>query len=216
MAGYYTVQEGDYVSSIAKKFGFSDYRTVWNHPNNTELKAKRENPNVLFPGDRLFIPERTLGLESRATDSRHTFVARLPNLKLRLVLEDCYEKPIAGAPCILQLGSETRHLKTDNIGRIDETLSPDIHEAILIIQDDQTAFSNLEIPVKIGNLHPVDQLSGQYARLNNLGYFAGEPGDSDDNVFRSAVEEFQCDHGLKVDGVCGRASQAKLKQVNGC
>ena len=35
-------------------------------------------------------------------------------------------------------------------------------------------------------------------------------------MFLSAIEEFQCDHGLVVDGKCGPATQAKLKQVHGC
>jgi hypothetical protein len=34
--------------------------------------------------------------------------------------------------------------------------------------------------------------------------------------FRSAVEEFQCNHGLSVDGKCGPITQAKLKSVYGC
>ncbi len=55
--------------------------------------------------------------------------------------------------------------------------------------------------------------SGQQARLDNLGYFAS---DGDDDAFKSAVEEFQCDNSLTVDGDCGPATQAKLKQVYGC
>jgi peptidoglycan hydrolase-like protein with peptidoglycan-binding domain len=35
-------------------------------------------------------------------------------------------------------------------------------------------------------------------------------------AFRSAVEEFQCDHGLTVDGDCGAQTQAKLLSVHGC
>lgn len=34
--------------------------------------------------------------------------------------------------------------------------------------------------------------------------------------FRSAVEEFQCDNGLTVDGKCGPNTQAKLKLIHGC
>jgi len=34
--------------------------------------------------------------------------------------------------------------------------------------------------------------------------------------FRSAVEEFQLDHGLKVDGILGAGTKAKLKDVHGC
>jgi peptidoglycan hydrolase-like protein with peptidoglycan-binding domain len=71
-------------------------------------------------------------------------------------------------------------------------------------------------------LDPLETLSGQQQRLNNLGYFAGfvEPEDpkSPNSQFRWAVEEFQCDHmgPSKVDGVLGPQTLAKLKEVYGC
>src|SRR4030095_14342956 len=58
VAEYYTVKQGDHVAGIAFRFGLSDFRTIWDHPNNTELKNKRQNPNVLFPGDVLYVPDR--------------------------------------------------------------------------------------------------------------------------------------------------------------
>jgi N-acetylmuramoyl-L-alanine amidase len=90
----------------------------------------------------------------------------------------------------------------------------------LTIKDPQTPINEILIPIKIGHLDPVDELSGQQARLNNLGYFAGpfEEKSEEENktMFLSAVEEFQCDHSLVVDGKCGPNTQAKLKQVHGC
>jgi hypothetical protein len=52
MAESYTVRQGDHLSKIAKAFGFSDYHTIWDHPNNGDLKQKRQNPNVLLPATR--------------------------------------------------------------------------------------------------------------------------------------------------------------------
>jgi hypothetical protein len=77
-------------------------------------------------------------------------------------------------------------------------------------------FDNTPIPFKIGDLDPVLETSGQVARLNNLGYFAGDLSNPDPATFQSAVEEFQCDKSLTVDGICGPATQAKLSQVHGC
>jgi murein L,D-transpeptidase YcbB/YkuD len=46
--------------------------------------------------------------------------------------------------------------------------------------------------------------------------FEGRTAEENKALFLSAVEEFQCDHGLTVDGKCGPATQARLKQAHGC
>ena len=220
MATTHTVEQGEHVSGIAKRYGFSSYRTIWDHPRNAELKRERVNPNVLFPGDRLFIPDREEKQEPRPTDQRHRFQVQRPDLKLRLILEDLYDRPIAKAECDLSIEGETRRLTTAANGRVEETIAPEAQRAMLLVKDSQTPVNEIAIPVRIGHLDPVDKASGQAARLNNLGYFAGpfEGRTAEENraLFLSAVEEFQCDHKLTVDGKCGPATQAKLKQVHGC
>jgi hypothetical protein len=96
--------------------------------------------------------------------------------------------------------------------------------AVAILADPSVPPVSLSLPLKIGYLDPVTTVPGQVARLNNLGYDAGLVGREDraprdeegQRQFRSAVEEFQCDHGLAVDGKCGPVTQAKLKKVHGC
>jgi N-acetylmuramoyl-L-alanine amidase len=214
--GYYTVKQGDHLSSIASELGFSDYLIIWNDSHNAALKQKRLNPNVLYPGDVLYIPDRQFREETRSTDQHHKFVVHRPPIELRIVLEDLLEEPIANAQCDLLLEGEVLHVTTDGKGQIERPIRPDTHSAVLIIKDSQTPFNGEEISIRIGHLDPVEEVSGQIARLNNLGYFAGEASPGDPDKFRSAVEEFQCDHGLKVDGNCGLATQAKLKEVHGC
>jgi LysM repeat protein len=217
MATDYTVQQGDYLSKIANDFGFSDYRTIWNHPDNAELKSKRKNPNVLYPGDKLVIPDRQLREESCAVDKKHIFNVKRPELRLRLVLEDMYEKPIANAQCLLTVESDFRTITTDAQGKIDEPLPPATTSATLIIQDaKQTHLNSVRIPIKIGHLDPLEELSGQKARLKNLGYFPGKGDDNNDPQFVTAVERFQAEHGLTVDGICGPKTQGKLMDVHGC
>ena len=220
MGTYHTVQQGEHLSGIAKRYGFTSYRTIWDHGENAELKRKRVNPHVIFPDDRLFIPDREEKHELRPTDQQHRFQVQRPELRLRLLLEDLYERPIANAKCDLRIEGETRPLTTDAKGRLDEPISPEAQSAMLLIKDPQTPVNEIAIPVRIGHLDPVDEVSGQTARLNNLGYFAGpfQGRSAEDNqaLFLSAVEEFQCDHGLAVDGKCGPATQARLKQVHGC
>jgi hypothetical protein len=215
MADYYTVEQGDHLSKIAKENGFTDYTVIWDHPNNSDLKKRRQNPNVLFPGDEVFVPDMEQKQESGATDKHHTFTVDQKKLKLGLVLEDLYEKPIAGAQCALRINDQITQPTTTAEGKLEQEIPLDAHEAFLVVRGDQTPFQDVLMTLKIGDLDPLDEVSGQIARLNNLGYFAGDIDGSDTEAFESAVEEFQCDHDLLVDGICGSKTQAKLKQVHG-
>jgi N-acetylmuramoyl-L-alanine amidase len=218
MGGYYTVVQGDHLSKIAKENGFPDYHIIWDHPNNADLKQKRKNPNVLNPGDQVFVPDMEQKEEPGSTEKRHTFVVNAEPLKLRLVLEDMYEKPIANAPCALLVEGEIMKepTSTSPIGLIASEIPRDAHDGGLVLRGDETPFRDVLIPVKIGDLDSEDTLSGQVARLNNLGYLPGDGTDPD--AFKSAVEEFQCDHHppLKIDGICGDKTQKELKKVHGC
>ena len=216
MSETHIVEQGEHLSQIAKQYGFPDYKIVWDHPENADLKKLRKNPNVLFPGDEVFIPDKEEKEESGSTDKRHTFTVDKEKLKLVLVLEDLFEKPIAGAQCALLVEDQIFQLSTDGQGKIDQEIPLDAKEGALVIRGDQTPFQNEIIPIKIGHLDPIDEISGQIARLNNLGYFAGNPDGSDTEALKSAVEEFQCDHSLKVDGICDPKTQDKLVKVHGC
>jgi N-acetylmuramoyl-L-alanine amidase len=216
MEDYYTVKQGDHLSRISKDNGFTDYTVIWDHPNNADLKKQRQNPNVLLPGDQLFIPDMEQKQEVGATDKKHTFTVDKKTLKLRLVLEDIYEKPIAGAQCALLVDGQVYQLTTDGNGKLEQEIPLDAKEGTLTIRGDQTPFANDVIPIKIGHLDPIDEVSGQIARLNNLGYFAGPLDGSDADALNSAIQEFQCDNSLTVDGICGPNTQSSLKRVHGC
>jgi hypothetical protein len=214
----HTVEQGEYLSLIARKHGFSDFHTIWDHPENAKLKQQRQNPNVLFPGDQLFIPVREPREESGSTEKKHIFKTKQGRLMLRLVLEDAYFNPIADAKCELTVEGQSVKLVTDGEGKIEKEIPATAQAATLIIRDPATPANNAVIPMKIGELDPVEEISGQKARLNNLGYFAGPLDKQDERLFRSAVEEFQCEHmgPSAVDGKCGPKTQAKLKEVHGC
>jgi hypothetical protein len=66
------VRQGECISSISQKYGFK-WDTVWNLPENAQLKKERENPNILFPGDIVHVPEKTKKQEACSTDSRSRF-----------------------------------------------------------------------------------------------------------------------------------------------
>ena len=216
MSDLHSVEQGEHLSQIAKLYGFPDYKILWDHPQNADLKNLRKNPNILFPGDQVFIPDMEEKEESGSTDKRHSFVLDKETLKLRLVLEDNYEKPIAGAQCALLVDGQMFQLTSDAHGKLEQEIPLDAKEAWITIRGDQTPFKDETIAIRIGRLDPIDEISGQAARLNNLGYFAGKLDGSDSDALESAIEEFQCDNNLEISGKCDSQTQAKLKQVHGC
>jgi N-acetylmuramoyl-L-alanine amidase len=220
VAAYHTVAQGEHLASIARKYGFSTYKTIWDHPENAALKQKRQNPSVIAPGDQLFIPDRQEKQEAASTEQKHSFQLQRDKLKLRLVVHDASARPVANARCELRVGNQRVELTTDDQGKLEREIAPTDETAFLTVKDPQAPDSEILIPMMIGHLDPVDEESGQKARLINLGYLsapvAGESQDDGEMRFLAAIEEFQCENGLTVDGKCGPNTQAKLKQVHGC
>src|SRR5579883_403072 len=184
----YTIQQGDYISKIAEERGFSDYKTIWDHGNNADLKAKRTTPNVLLPGDKLYIPDRETRTEVRSTDAKHEFTLSGKPLKLRLVIHDMEDKPVSGKPCDLKVtGSpEVSPLTTDGTGKVERDIEKTAQAGTFKLKDAGLPI-DLDLTLQIGHLDPVDSTTGQKARLNNLGYDAGVVNDEMTLQFKSAV-----------------------------
>jgi hypothetical protein len=219
MSTRHVVEQGEYLSQIAFEAGFRNYEAVWNDAANADLKKKRQNPNVLFPGDVVVIPDRKTREESVATDQRHRFKVTIPKLKLRIRLIGLDSKPAADVEVDITIDGNVTPVTTPGDGMIEQLLSPIARGGSIRFKDERTAFKQqIAIEVKVGHLDPVEEESGQRGRLNALGYEAGDPAKSGDGSleFRSAVEEFQCDHASKVDGVVGPLTRKKLQDVYGC
>jgi N-acetylmuramoyl-L-alanine amidase len=209
MAAYHKVKQGEYMVQIAQKYGFGDFRIIWDHPENADLRQERRNPNVLYPGDTLYIPDRETKEESGATEKRHVFRVHSGPCVLRIVSKDIDGEPIANTACTLQVEHEFSNLTTDSDGMIEEGIPKTAQQGRLRI-------NHVEVPIQIGHLDPVETDSGQQARLNNLGYYAGTLGEIEERELRSAIEEFQCDRGLPVTGICDDRTQAVLVEAHGC
>jgi hypothetical protein len=216
MATNHTVKPGEYLAKIAAQYGFRNYSTIWDHPNNAALKEQRENPNVLMPGDTVYIPNKEQKQVIVATTQRHRFQVATPKILLRVALKNFDDQPLADTECELQVEGKTYHLTTDSDGLIEQEIPATAENAGLTFTDPMIP---LDIQViKIGHLDPVEENSGQRARLSNLGYYLGSldnPSDDDEAQLRVAIEEFQCDNGLPATGAGDFATQAKLAEVHG-
>lgn len=205
----HVVKQGDHISRIAEQYGFYDYLTIWNDAANAALRQKRKNPNVLLPGDEIVIPDKQLKTVTAATGVKHKFVIKEQTIMLRLVLRDLNSEPIANAPCTLEVEGASFNLTTNGQGMIEQRIPK-------TAESGRITFEQFVIPIRIGHLDPVEELSGWRARLNNLGYHAGQSDDPNDLRLISAIEEFQIDYGLETKGVCNATTQAKLKEIHGC
>jgi Putative peptidoglycan binding domain len=207
----HTVEQGDHMSGIAEKYGFQSLDTIWNDPNNADLKKLRKDPHILFPGDQVFVPPLSVKSQPAPTTKLSTFTITIKLLRLNLKLLDINGDPIASKPVTIEVeGVTVPPPTTDGDGKTTSVILKSAKNGVLGLGD-------LQFPLKVGHLDPVEKQTGQIARLNNLGYEAGETSTIDLDAFQSAVEEFQCDNGIKpVTGNCDAATQAKLKDVHGC
>ena len=203
------------MAGIARQHGFSDYRSIWDHPQNRRVKQERQDPNILYPGDVLFIPDRMTREVSAATEKKHRYQLSGPRLKLRLKIKDYDGKPLGSVRCRVRVCNIIHELKTDSAGLVEVCINPDAENGLLQF-DDLSLPYDINIPLKIGHLDPIDTRSGQKARLNNLGYYWGPLTDEGTDDFRYAIEEYQCDANLVVNGICDEQTQAKLKTEHGC
>ena len=208
----HTVKPGEHLSGIASRYGFPDYKPIWTHSDNAELRKKRKDPHVLYEGDVVVIPEgrpKTLGKPTGAT---HKFKVKGSDLTLELKMLDEWDKPIANAFFAFredsrdEQGNVTAVIGEDGQTKADGRASLGINhtsfEAELRIFESKPLPDPIPPPpvihkfdLFIGGLDPICERSGMRARLNNLGYFAGlTDGPNDREQLRWAIEEFQFDN----------------------
>jgi hypothetical protein len=56
IGGWHTVARGESLSKIAKLYGISHWREIYDHPKNQEIRRQRTDPNIIQPDDRWFVP----------------------------------------------------------------------------------------------------------------------------------------------------------------
>jgi N-acetylmuramoyl-L-alanine amidase len=211
----YTVVQGDCLSNIAKMFGFADWRTIYNHANNAAFRKKRPNPNLIYPGDELYIPDENEKTESVGTDSWHNFTLEGQKTLVRLRLLEGDLTPLQGKKYRLEVDGKVKEGTIPGDGLLEQEISADCGEGKLTVwmDNDQTKTGVLW-DLKLGHLDPVEENTGVQARLKNLGF---DPGPIDGIVgplTSGALKAFQSKFGLTVTGRADDATKNKLRQVH--
>lgn len=240
----YTVQTGDCISSIAFERGFF-WETIWNHPKNAELKQKRQDPNILKEGDLVHIPDKELKEESCATDQKHKFKMKGVPAKLKLKVmeppkaddepaddpaggaedgshvedpdynpEPVEDVPVKNAPYRLEIdGQVVSEGSTDGEGQVEIELPPNAREGRLVIRPGTP--EERVLPLNLGGMDPISEISGVRKRLSNLGFPCTSTGDEMTDDLASALRMFQQNNELDITGKIDNATKDKLKQLHG-
>ena len=201
MAKPHVVKQGEHLTGIAEHYAFRDYKTIWQDGANAAL-AKDRNPHVLFPGDEVKIPEKVVKQLAKPTGVTHPFRIASTKLFLRVKLRDFDFNEVKSAKYEVVISAEERKTprkgSTDGAGILKEPFERpfepilDVEVLVTMVPGSGTPQDH-KFDLKIGHLNPQHKLSGQQARLNNLGYFAGfDVKDTEQLLW--AAEEFQEDH----------------------
>lgn len=200
------VGEGESTSSLAKKNGFF-WQTIWNHPENAELKAKRKDPNVLDPDDMIFIPERVNKKVSKGTEQEHVFKLKGEPCKIKIQMKK-FGKPRVNEDYTIELNGKIIQGKTNGEGEIEHFIPGETASGQLMFKNGLEKY-----PLNIGYLNPVETIRGVQQRLNNLGFICGsEDGELSDKM-TEALKKFQSEYKLEESGEVDEATKAKLKSL---
>ncbi len=208
MAINYQVKQGDCIFSISFANGFfAD--TIWEHPNNAELKKERKDPNVLMPGDVVFVPDKRLKEVSEPTNQVHKFkckntpkMFRIQIVRLGIPVKDMEYK--------IDIDGVEKEDKTDGQGWIKPAaILPNAKVAKLELADGSKYEFNL------GHLDPIDEVTGIQGRLYGLSYYDGAINGQFDDKTKEALKIFQRSNKLEVTGEADEKTKNLLIEMTG-
>jgi hypothetical protein len=212
----YTVQQGDCLSSIAKAFGFLDFEAIYSHAENAAFREERPNPNVILPGDKLYIPDLEPRVVPCSTDQLHQFRLKRSKVFLRLRLEDDLHQPFANTKYRLRVEGEYFDGTTDGDGMMEQQIPAEAQSGEITLLDsaEGSPDEGYTFTLQLGHLDPIDTTSGVDDRLMNLGFSSAEGGELSDDDRTEAIKAFQDAYGLEVTGALDDDTRQKLREMH--
>jgi Putative peptidoglycan binding domain len=212
----YIVRQGDYLAKLAYGHGF-DADEVWNDPKNEELRKLRPDPNILAPGDILYIREGKKDDLPVQQGTENNYTATVPKVQLQLHFQDD-QGPFAGEAYEVQDLGDPIPGTTDGEGGLVVDV-PVMASAFHVLFPAR----NVIYPVLVGDMDPIDEPSGVRKRLRHLRYYAdpsrAEAPDSPEEALAAldslAIKAFQQDHQLTPTGEIDDATRAALVAAHG-
>lgn len=207
----HVVSQGESTTRLAFERGLY-WKSVWQHANNADLRSKRSNPNILLEGDVIFLPDLETKQEYCATAQKHRFQRKGVPETLNLIFLDIYGKPLANKPYTITIDNTFRRGTLDSNGKLSESIPPNARSAKVKVGDKGELAST---EVQLGNLDPVESLTGVQARLKNLGYFSAAIDGQPSEALDKAVVRFRRKNAMEEGKDIDDALRDKLKDLHG-
>jgi LysM repeat protein len=216
MSKIHVVKQGDCLYRIAQQYGFADWRTIYDHADNEDFRELRPDPNVIYPGDQIHIPDTESKQVTLPTANKHKIQVTLPKIMLRIELRNELDEPLAGKEFMLAFGDTLYEGTTTGDGMLEQKIAAGEERGELTVwltADHEAARYCWDISV--GHLDPVEELAGVRQRLNNLGFYCEPGGVELDDSLRLALIGFQ--HVAEIDesGELDDATRSKLVELHG-
>lgn len=211
----YVVKAGDCFASIAARAGLGSGKTLY-YAQSQEFRRRRPNPDLIFPGDVLELPDPASRQADCATNRRHRFRRKGTPIWLRLRLQDALGNAMSRCKYLLDLGDCKWKGTTDSDGKIEKQIPAHNESGVLVVYQRDSSDEYARWNLMLGHLDPLEEIRGVQQRLNNLGFQAGPPDGAVGPRTSDAVRAFQEDRGMETNGKLDDSLRAELKSAYGC
>lgn len=203
----HTIRQGDSITSLAEKYGHF-VETIWDHPDNAQLKELRQDMDILMPGDVVVIPDKRLKEVKKPDKKKHVFKRRGVPAIFRMQVFTM-DQPRANEAYRLNIDGRTLEGTTDDQGVLEQHVPTGAREGVLIFDSDGT-----RMILQFGHLNPIDDLSGVQQRLKNLGIYFGPEDGQESPALTSAIQAFQSRMDLEPTGELDQPTRDKLEELH--
>lgn len=205
---YHVARQGDHLERIAYRFGTTP-AAIWDAPENVKLKELRGDGHILSPGDLVFVPRRR---EPRSADlalgSSNCFTASVPKAKVRMKLMSA-GKPLANQPFrVVEAPAVTGQTSAE--GELAFEVSIALRRVRVVLTK-----LGMELPLDVGGLDPLHEVTGLQMRLLHLGHYHGPVDGRLGPGTRAAVKDFQRARGLLPSGMPDPTTLSALREAHG-
>lgn len=225
---WHEVASDEDVAIIAVEYGIKDWKIIYYHQKNDELRDKRPNPNILYKGDKVWVPEILEPKEFKAeTDKSYKFIMYPPKTLIHIVLQDDFGNTFEDVRYEIWIEGKKynpfnyeRNLKTREDGLIHHMvpLAKEIEMRIWFEDNDDEGEEEKyhSIIILPGHLDPVDTIEGIQDRLINLGFDCeNDPPGKLEDATHDALKSFQAKYALSPTGEIDELTSQKLVELHG-